>query len=93
MAWIPASAGMTNSGPLVIQSPYVLPMLALPLKVNRFWTRMKTIVDLFVSLSGLHYDGDPTKRLLRHQLYENLLRPVIAYFKKYILYQVPSFFG
>ena len=40
MAWIPASAGMTNSGPVAIGFPNALPMLILPLIENRFWTRI-----------------------------------------------------
>ena len=41
---IPAKAGMTNSGPLVIEFPNAQPMLALPLFENLFWIRMIRIV-------------------------------------------------
>jgi hypothetical protein len=40
MAWIPASAGMTNSDPLIIEFPNALPILALPSNENHFWIRM-----------------------------------------------------
>jgi hypothetical protein len=35
-----------------------------------------------VSFFGFHYEVDLTKWLFRHQLYWNLLIPVIAYFIK-----------
>jgi hypothetical protein len=37
MTWIPAFAGMTDSGPLVTGVCYALPVLAMTLFENLFW--------------------------------------------------------
>ena len=50
MAWIPASAGMTDSGPLVTGFRNALPVLVLPLIENRFWTRV--ILEIYPKLGS-----------------------------------------